>query len=403
MPLVVYLLGLGIFAQGTSEFMLSGLLGDIASDLDVSIPDAGLLISAFAVGMMLGAPILAVATLKLPRRTTLVAFQAVFIAGHVVGALAPGYGVLIATRVVTAAAYAGFWAVASVTALSLVPADAKARAMAVVASGLSLATVLGVPAGTLLSQHAGWRAAFWAVAALTALSVIGVLATVPAGRDSAAPLPELRTELRVFARPHLWVAYASTAFSVGASIAVFAYLGTLLTEVSGLPESWVPAVLALYGLGALIGLTIGGRTADAAPFRTLLTGLAGTLVTGAAVALSARSTTAVVLLTFVLGVFAFLSNPAVNARVYTILGETRTIGGAVNTSAFNVGITTAPWIAGLVIEADYGLAATGWVGAAFAAAGIGTTLADAALQRRADAAPPAAHTVRTAEPEPARV
>ncbi|MGI5530086.1 Cmx/CmrA family chloramphenicol efflux MFS transporter [Streptomyces syringium] len=388
MPVAVYILSLGIFAQGTSEFMLSGLLPTMAEDLGVSIPDAGLLISAFAVGMLVGAPLLAVATLRVPRRTALVAFQAVFIAGHVVGALSPSYELLFATRVVTAVAYAGFWAVAAVTAVSMVPVESRAKAMSVVATGLSLATVLGVPAGTVLGQHAGWRAAFWAVAVLTAVSLVSVVLFLPGRLGADGPARTVRQELVAFVRPRLWLSYGITALSIGGVIVSFSYLAPLLTEVSGVPEGWVPAVLSLYGVGALVGLTIGGRTADARPFPTLFLGLTGVVAFSLALWWAAGNTVLAVVLVFFLGLVGFVTNPAVQARVFALGGDAPTLVGAVNTSAFNVGITVAPMLGGLAIDAGLGYRSVAWVGAAVGVAGLLATALAAALERRESADAP---------------
>ncbi|REK87718.1 MFS transporter [Streptomyces inhibens] len=384
MPLAVHLLGLAIFAQGTSEFMLSGLLPGIATDLGVSIPDAGLLISAFAIGMVIGAPMLAVATLRVPRRTALIAFQLVFVAGHVVGALAPGYGVLFATRVVSALAYAGFWAVAAATAVSLVPSGAKGKALSVVAMGLTLATIVGVPAGTVLSQHAGWRAAFWGVAGLTALSALSLRAALPAGRAEGAELPSVRRELAGLARPALWVSYLVTTLTFGAAVVTFSYLAPLLTEVSGLPEGWVPAVLALYGAGGLIGVTLGGRVADVAPLRTLVLGGGALTVASAALALTAGSLGVTIALVFVLGFTGYLVNPVVQSRVFRLAPEAPTLVPAVNTSAFNVGITLTPMLGGLTIDAGLGFASVAWVGAGTGVLALAATGWAAAVQRRSE-------------------
>ncbi|MFJ8533819.1 Cmx/CmrA family chloramphenicol efflux MFS transporter [Streptomyces sp. NPDC093591] len=382
MPFIVYVLGFGAFAQGTSEFMLSGLLPSMAGDLDVSLSEAGLLVSAFALGMVPGAPLLALATLKLPRRAALVGFQVVFVAGHAAAALVPHFGFLLVLRVVTGMAYAGFWALASVTAVSLVSADRRGKAMSVVVSGLSLSMILGVPAGTLLAQHVDWRAAFWAVAVMTALSTAAVLLALPAGHDTTAPRLGLREELRSLAVPRLWVAYATTALTVSATIAVFSYLGALLQDITGLSEGLVPLVLGLYGVGALTGLTVGGRLADRAPFGVLLTGIATVAVVATALAPAAGVPSLVVPLAVLLAAGGFATNPAVNARVFGILGETRTLGGAMNIAAFNVGIAVAPWVSGLVIDAAPGLAGIGWVGAAFALAAVASTLLDRRLTRR---------------------
>ncbi|GHH00557.1 Cmx/CmrA family chloramphenicol efflux MFS transporter [Streptomyces rubradiris] len=382
MPLAVYILGLGIFTQGTSEFMLSGLLPNLADDLDVSIPDAGLLISAFAIGMVVGAPLLAVATLKWPRRTALVALQAAFIAAHVVGALAPGYGVLFVTRVISALAYAGFWGVAVATAVALVPANAKGKAVAVVAGGLTLATIIGVPAGTVLSQFAGWRAAFWGVALLTLVSLACSVFAIPGGRGSAEETRTVRAELRAMARPQLWLSYAVTAFSFGAVIVTFSYLASLLTDVTGLADGWVPVLLALFGVGGLLGMVVGGRTAEAYPIRTLALGTGVLAVTSALLAVLAENTVVTVVLVFVLGMAGYVTNPILQSRVFVVAPGAPTLVGATNTSAFNVGNTLAPALGGMTINAGFGFASVAWVGAGLAAAGLLGTLWAGHLQYR---------------------
>ncbi|WP_214416606.1 Cmx/CmrA family chloramphenicol efflux MFS transporter [Sphaerisporangium fuscum] len=375
MPLAVYILGLAIFAQGTSELMLAGLLPEIATDLGVSIPDAGMLISAFAIGMLVGAPVLAVVTLRSPRRTTLLAFLVIFVLAHVAGALTPGYGLLFVTRIVGAFVYAGFWAVAAVTAVGLVPANARGKAMSIIAGGLTVATIIGLPAGTLIGQHLGWRAAFWAVAVLSALATIGVLATIPGGRPSGAGAPRLRDELRAMAAPRLWLAYGTTALATGALLVTFSYLAPFLTETTGLPSSWVPGVLALYGAGALIGITIGGRRADAHPVGTLYLGIAGAVVVSAGLALAGGTPALAVPLVFLLGAFGFFVNPALNTRVFSLADGAPTLAAATNVSAFNVGITAGPWLGGLAIDAGAGYPSVAWIGAALGVAGLGTVAA----------------------------
>lgn len=379
MPLAVYVLGLAIFAQGTSELMLAGLLTELATDLGVSIPQAGLLISAFALGMLVGAPVLAVVTLRWPRRDALLAFLAVFIATHVVGALTSDYWVLFATRVVGAFVYAGFWAVAATTAVSLVPENARGKAMSIVAGGLTVATIIGLPAGTVIGQHLGWRAAFWTVAVLSAMAMVGVLAKIPGGRS--AEVPQLRRELRTMANPRLWLSYSTTALSTGALLVTFAYLGTLLAETTGLAEGWVPAVLAVYGAGALIGISVGGRAADNHPFRTLYVGAAGLIVTSVLLALLMEHLVPVVVLAFLLGAFGFAINPALNTRVFSLAGSAPTLATATNFSSFNVGITVGPWLGGLAIGAGMGYGSVAWIGAALGVAALGTVAWAAVLNR----------------------
>ncbi|MEV0790211.1 Cmx/CmrA family chloramphenicol efflux MFS transporter [Kribbella sp. NPDC050459] len=370
MPRAVYLLGLAIFAQGTSELMLAGLLPEIATDLDVSIPAAGLLISAFAVGMLVGAPILAVTTLRWSRRAAMLAFLAVFALTHVAGALTSSYGVLLATRVAGAFVYAGFWAVASVTAIELAGPAARAKAMSILAGGLTVATIVGLPAGTLLGQHLGWRSAFWAVAVLSAVAIAGVVATIPGGRAKEAP--RLRLELRSMANPQLWLAYGTTALSTGAILVIFSYLAPLLTETTGLSATWVPVILALYGVGALAGITISGRTADRRPFRTLVISLTGVITAAVVVALATATPWLAVPAIIGVGTFGFATNPAVNSRVFSVAGSAPTLAAAFNISAFNVGITVGPWLGGLALEAGAGYSAVGWIGAALGVLAFGT-------------------------------
>ncbi|MEV4128563.1 Cmx/CmrA family chloramphenicol efflux MFS transporter [Nocardia sp. NPDC049707] len=381
MPFAVYILGLSIFAQGTSELMLSGLLTQMATDLGVSIPQAGLLISAFAVGMLVGAPALAVLTLRWPRRTALLAFLGVFIATHVVAALTPGYWVLFGTRVLGAFVYAGFWAVAATTALSLVPENARGRAMSIVAGGLTVATIVGLPAGTVLGQYLGWRAAFWAVAIVSALAMAGVAAKIPGGRP--AEVPDLRRELRTMINPRLWLSYSTTALSTGAQLVIFAYLGALLARTTGIAESWIPLVLTLYGIGALIGIAVGGRAADAHPFRVLTIGMIGLIIVSTVLALTATMPAPVVVLVFLLGAFGFATNPALNTRVFALAGAAPTLATAVNFSAFNVGITVGPWLGGLAIGSGLGYSSVAWIGVALGIAALATVGWAAALHRRA--------------------
>jgi len=382
MPIAVYILGLAIFAQGTSELMLAGLLPELATDLGVSIPDAGLLISAFAVGMLVGAPVLAIVTLRWPRRTALLVFLAIFALTHVAGALTPNYEVLLVTRIVGAFVYAGFWAVAAVTAVDLVPQNSRAKAMSVVASGLTIATILGLPAGTLIGQHLGWRAAFWTVAALSTLAMAGVLATIPGGAPDPEVTPNLREEIRAMANPRLWLSYATTALVTAAILVIFSYFAPLLTQATGLRPGAVPGVLALYGVGSLIGITIGGRTADATPFRTLSVGISGLVVLSAALALWAGDPVVAIATVFLLGGFGFATNPALNARVFSLAGQAPTFATAINFSSFNVGITIGPWLGGLAIDAGAGYPALGWIAVALALAALGTVIVAALLPVR---------------------
>ncbi|MER8093876.1 Cmx/CmrA family chloramphenicol efflux MFS transporter [Streptomyces goshikiensis] len=379
MPVAVYVLGLSVFALGTSEFMLSGLLPPIAEDMDVTIPQAGLLISAFAIGMVIGAPLLAVATLRLPRRTTLVSLISLFGLGQIAGALAPSYELLFASRIVSALACAGFWAVGAAVAIAMVPVDARARAMAVMIGGLSIANVLGVPAGAFLGEHLGWRSAFWSVGAASAVALVGILTLIPR-IPLPAERPSLGRELRIYRDRQVWLAIGITALAAGGVFCAFSYLSPLLTDVAGLESGWVPWILGLFGIGALAGTTVGGRVADAQLFGVMLWGITASTVFLAALALLASAAAAAIGLSFLIGFSAFFTAPALNARMFNVAGAAPTLAGATTTAAFNLGNTGGPWLGGAVIDAGRGFAATAWAGAAMTV----TAIALAALALRLD-------------------
>lgn len=380
MPIAVYILGLSIFALGTTEFMLSGLLPRIAADLAVSIPDAGLLVSAFAFGMLVGAPAMAVLTLRLPRKVTLLGALAVFVAGQALGALAPTYATLMVARVVTAVATGAFWAVGGVVAVRLAPEHRRARALAVMVGGLTVANVVGVPLGTVVGDVLGWRAGFWAVAAMAAVGFAGVAVFVPR-LSGTGPRPDLRAELRAFAGPRIWAALGTTAVSAAAIFGVYSYLSPLLTGVAGLPSGLVPVALTVFGAGSVLGVTAGGRVADAHPFATLYAGLGGLAVTLSALGVLAHLPWAAVAVAGLFGVFGFVINPALNGRVIGLAGDAPTLAASASVSAFNTGNMAGPWLGGLVIDGA-STADVPWLGALLAALAVGVVAVAAVLERR---------------------
>ncbi|GAA4342444.1 DHA1 family chloramphenicol resistance protein-like MFS transporter [Actinomadura luteofluorescens] len=380
MPLGVYLLAFSLFAMGSAEFLLAGVLPEIADDLRISLSSAGALISAFAAGVVVGGPPLAVLTLRWPRRATLVATQVVFAVSVAVGLVADDYAVLLVTRFLCGLAYAGYWAVAAVTAIGLVTPDRTARASGVVVSGLSLAMVAGGPAGALLGYFTGWRGGFWGVVALTAAGAVLSLLAVPA--TSADAEPSVRRELRTMGRPRLWVVYAATILSTAAYMISFNYLAAFLTDVTGVPGVWVPAVLALFGVGAFIGLSVGGRIADRRPTHALMAGALGIAACSVLLAVLAGHAPAVVPLVLLLGVAGFVLNPAIYGRVFAIAADAPTLAGATTVSAFQLGISIVPALAGAAMNAGAGLTSVTWIGAGLAAAIVPTVLLDRTLSRR---------------------
>ncbi|GAA2251176.1 MFS transporter [Streptomyces amakusaensis] len=385
MPFVLYLLGLAVFAQGTSEFMLSGLVPDIARDLGVSIPAAASLTSAFAVGMIVGAPLMAVVGMRRPRRLSLLVFLVAFLLAHVAGALTSHYGVLLATRVVAALANAGFLAVALTTATALVPANAKGRATSILLGGITVACVAGVPAGALLGQLWGWRSAFWAVALLSAPAVLAILKWVPEGTDSSTA-PGVRGQARALLAPRPAVFLLLCALVNGATFCAFTYLAPLLTEVTGAGRALVPAVLALFGLGSFIGVTVSGRFADTRPVLLLVTGGAALLVGWSVFALSAGSPVATAVLVLVLGALSFAVGSTLVSQVFYSAAGAPTLAGAAATAAFNVGAALGPWLGGVAAGAGPGYRGPLWVSALLVA--LAVVVASVAALGRVFGTPP---------------
>lgn len=382
-PSAVYLLALSLFAMGSAEFLMGGILPMIAEDLRISLPTAGTLISAFAVGALIGGPPFAILALRWPSRSALFISQLAFIAATVVSLLAQGYWAILLARFGMGLAYACFWSVAAATAVQLSPPDRRAKALSIVVSGLTVAMVLGGPAGTYISEATGWRGGFWAVIAVTVISAVAVLLALPKHTARDAKAPDLVTELRAMKRPALWVAYATTMFTTAAYMGTFGYIAALLMEVSGLSAEWLPAVLILFGVGAFIGLTIGGRTADAQPRGTLVAGIIGLIVSSAIIASFAASVWATVAMVFMLGLAGFLLNPAVWGRVYVLAPDAPMLAGATNASAFQAGLTLAPLLAGIPISLGYGVASVAWVGVIIAVVSLLLVGLDARLSRTA--------------------
>ncbi|TQM36382.1 DHA1 family chloramphenicol resistance protein-like MFS transporter [Pseudonocardia cypriaca] len=369
LPPVVPLLGTAVFAQGTSEFMVAGLVPDIASEMSVSIPAAGLLTSAFAVGMAVGAPLMALLAMRWPRRLALAAFLVAFVLAHVVAALTGSFEVLVATRVVGALANAGFLAVGLATVTSIVPADAKGRALAVLLAGTTIACVAGVPGGAVLGGLWGWRSAFWAVALLCIPALVAVLTSVPRDHAGTTP-PSARGELRALRRPQLLVVLLLGALVNGATFCSFTFLAPVLTDVSGIAAGWVPAMLALFGGGAFLGVRLAARWSDTRPGPVLALGGTVLAVGWAAFALTAGNAVAAVVLVPLMGTLAFAVGGTLIARVLYAASGAPNLAGSFATASLNIGAAVGPWIGGIVIGAGLDLSSPLWVSAALVAAAL---------------------------------
>ncbi|MBB5804076.1 DHA1 family chloramphenicol resistance protein-like MFS transporter [Saccharothrix ecbatanensis] len=384
LPLGVYLLAFSLLAMGSAEFLVAGVLPAIADDLAITLPAAGALITAFAIAVVIGGPPMAVLTLRWPRRTTLVVTQLLFAAAVAVSLLVDDYAVILVARFVCGIAYAGFWAVAAVTAISLVPPERTARASGVVVSGLSIAMLAGGPASALLSYYTGWRGGFWAVFALTLIGAILTAAAVPATKSAVEP--GVRQELRAMKQPRLYAVYAATLLSTASYMITYNYLAPLLTDVTGLGAVWVPPILTLFGIGAFVGLSIGGRIADARPFHALLIGAIGIGVSSVLLALLAEHDIAVIVLVVLMGIAGFVLNPAIYGRVFTLAGQAPTLAGSTAVSMFQLGISLVPVFAGIALSAGAEFTAIPWIGAGLAVLTVPAVLVDRTITRRRAAA-----------------
>ncbi|MEU5835579.1 Cmx/CmrA family chloramphenicol efflux MFS transporter [Streptomyces diacarni] len=347
MPLALYLLAMAVFAMGTSEFMLAGLLPGIAADLDVTVGTAGTLTSAFAIGMVVGAPLMAGLARNRPARSGLLGFVIVFAAAHVLGATTASFPVLFATRVIAALANAGFLAVALTTAARLVAADQKGRALAVLLSGTTAATIAGVPAGSVLGSLLGWRATFWAVAALCLPAALGILKGVPASPAPAdtSHRSALRAELVQLTSPRLALVMLLGALVNAATFASFTFLAPVVTGTAGLGELWVSAVLVLFGLGSFVGITVAGRVSDHRPGLVLTLGGPLLALGWPSLAVLADRPAALLVLVFLQGALSFALGSTLITRVLYEASGAPTMAGSYATAAFNIGAAIGPLLA----------------------------------------------------------
>jgi DHA1 family chloramphenicol resistance protein-like MFS transporter len=356
MPFPLYLLAMAVFAMGTSEFMLAGLLPDIASGLDITVGTAGMLTPAFAIGMIVGAPLMAALARNWPSRSSLFGFILAFAAAHAVGAVTTSYPVLFATRVVAALANAGFLAVALTTAATLVSPDKRGRALAVLLSGTTVATIVGVPGGSVLGTLLGWRATFWAVAALCLPAALGILKGIPAGRakDETTGGPALRAELAQLTKPRLILVMVLGALVNAATFGSFTFLAPVVTGTAGLGELWISVALVLFGAGSFVGVTVAGRLSDQRPAPVLAVGGPLLLTGWPALAVLADKPAALLSLMFIQGALSFALGSTLITRVLYEAAEAPTMAGSYATAALNVGATVGPLVAATTLSTALG-------------------------------------------------
>jgi DHA1 family inner membrane transport protein len=382
MPVAVLALAAGAFGIGTTEFIIMGLLLQVADDMHIAVSTAGLLISGYALGVFAGAPILTLATRRMPRKTVLLALMAIFTIGNVACAISPSYGMLMAARVLTSLAHGTFFGVGSVVATGLVPENKRASAISTMFVGLAVATLLGVPFGAWFGLLLGWRAAFWAVAAIgvVAFVVVALFVTGDVGR-SEKPAP-LRDELAALARPQVRLALAMTVLGFAGLFTVFTYIQPILTRISGFPEASVSLVLLVFGAGLSMGNIAGGRLADRGLPRALIGTLAGLAIVLLALASVLSFKAPTVLLLGLLGVAAFATVAPLQMRVLEKAGPAgRNLASSLNIAAFNLGNALGAFIGGVTIDHGPGFAALPLVAAAITALGLAIALWSLRLDR----------------------
>jgi DHA1 family inner membrane transport protein len=386
-PLIA--LFIAAFAFGTTEFVIAGVLPEVADGLKVGVPTAGYLVSAYALGIAIGGPLLTIATARVPRRTLIVALTVAFVAGQAACALAPGFGSMLAFRFATAIAHGCFFGVAMVVAVGLVPPAARGRAVAVVLAGLTISNIVGVPAGTAIGNFWGWRSTFWAMFVLGIVATAAVAILLPRTAGRAAEPMGLATETRVLARQQVWTSLIIMLMLMMAQFIPFTYIAPMLREVTHLGEDAVPWLLLLIGLGSTLGVFLGGRLADGDLMRALVVLLLVQAVALLAVWLASPYALPMALALTVWGALNFSIGTVVQTRILAWTADAPNLASSLIPSGFNIGIALAASIGAMLLNGGYGYRSLPLIGVAAMIVGAGVALLSSAAERRAGRTPPA--------------
>ncbi len=383
MRIALFALAVAAFAIGTTEFVIMGLLPQIATDLGVTIPSAGLLVTGYALGVVIGGPLLALATARLPRKTVLLVLMGVFVLGNVLCALAPSYGLLMSARVIAALAHGSFFGAAAVVAAGLAPPHQRAQAIALMFTGLTVANIVGVPLGTLLGQHLGWRATFWAVSLLGASAIVAIARLVPNLHDHEPP--KIAQELRVLRNPQVLLALAMTVFGFGGVFTVFTYIVPILTDEAHLGAGTISAVLMLFGFGATLGLLSGGRLADWRLMPAIIVSLAALAVFFLLFAATLSIPACAVAGVFLIGLIGFAAGPGLQTRSVQSAAYAPLLASTLNQSAFNLGNAGGAWLGATLLAQGAHYPQLGMAAAAVTAVGLALTVFSAWLEKHTPA------------------
>ncbi|GGV91691.1 MFS transporter [Streptomyces gelaticus] len=380
MPLALLALAVGAFGIGTTEFVIMGLLPEVAADFQVSIPTAGFLVTGYALGVVLGAPLMTALGTRVTRKRMLMLLMGLFVVGNVVSAAAPVFGVMVVGRVIASLAHGAFFGIGTVVAADLVAPQKRAGAIAMMFTGLTVANLVGVPLGTYIGQTAGWRTTFFVVAAIGVIGLFGVARLVP--EQSRHEGVRLRDELAAFRNVQVLLAMAMTVLGFGGVFAAITYITPMMTEVAGYSTSSVTWLLVLLGLGMVGGNLIGGRFADRHLMPLLYVSLGALAVVLALFTLTAHNKIAAAVTIVLIGGLGFATVPPLQKRVLDQAAEAPTLASAANIGAFNLGNALSAWLGGLVIAAGLGYTAPNWVGAVLAASALALAVVSGVLERR---------------------
>lgn len=387
--LALLALALGGFGIGATEFVAMGLLPQTVESLlpdlwrtnqDEALARGGLIISAYAAGVVVGAFTLAIATVRLPRKVAVVGFCLAFTLGSLLAFAAPTFWALVGARFLAGLGHGAYFGFASLIAGELMGPGNRGRGIAFVLSGLTVANVIGVPLITVLGQHAGWRAAYLAVAAIFALATLAIWRFVP--RQPGNPNASIRGELRVFKLTQVWITLGIGSIGFGGFFAVYSYVSPMVTDLAGLPQSWVPVTLVIVGIGMTIGTLIGGRAADRGALKTLIWMYPFFILSMVLLACFASNPVVLILSVMAMTSLSSVMIPAIQTRLLDVSGDAQTLASALNHASLNIGNTIGAALGGLVISLGYGLKAPGWVGVVLATGGLLLALFSAWLQRR---------------------
>ncbi|KOF16735.1 MFS sugar transporter [Ensifer adhaerens] len=387
MPIALFALTVAAYAIGTTEFVIVGLLPTVASDLHITLPLAGLIVSVYALGVTFGAPILTALTGRIERKPLLVGLMALFIVGNAAAALSPSYEPLLIARVISAFAHGVFFSVGSTIAADLVPEDRRASAIAMMFMGLTVAIVTGVPLGTWIGQTFGWRATFWAVTGLGVIALAAIAALLP-NTLTKAPPARLIDQVRVLGSGRLLIVFAMTALGYGGTFVAFTFLAPILQEITGFSEGAVSLILVLYGVAIAIGNIAGGKIANSDPVKALVGLFLAQAIVLVLFTFTATSQALTLLTLASLGFLSFATVPGLQLYVVQLAKQHRPgavdVASALNIAAFNLGIAVGAWLGGVIVASPLGLGMTPVVGSVLVLAALLLTLLSGALDRKAE-------------------